>query len=92
MHETPLPATNIFELVRGSSRPVRYTLYAGFALLASAETTFWARLIWAKFFASKQDKEKADEFMRKVGLFVEGYRRRWIVNYGRYWSDNLWGV
>ncbi|KAF2246653.1 hypothetical protein BU26DRAFT_606868 [Trematosphaeria pertusa] len=90
IHE-PAPF-NLFAQIRASSRPVRYTIYTGFALLATAETTFWVNVIYAKYFASEEEQEKADQLLERVQLAVKGYRATWMKNYGDYWGANLWGL
>lgn len=83
---------NIWTQIRASPRSVRYTLYTGVALAATAETSFWANVVYAKYFAGEEDRERADAFLAKCSEAVRGYRARWMVNYGRYWSENLWGL
>jgi len=88
---TPSPF-NIWTQIRESKRSIRYTIYTGFALAVTAETTFWANVIYAKWFAGEEDKEKADAFLERFSEAIRGYRARWIVNYGNYWSKHLWGL
>jgi hypothetical protein len=83
-----LGLTNLFKELKG---PYRWIIYAGLALAASAETTFWARVIYAKFFA-KEDDRAADELLMRFGEAIRGYRQRYLVNYRRYHSENLWGL
>lgn len=90
-HTEPSPF-NIWSQVRSSPRPIRYTIYTGFALAATAETTFWANVIYAKWFAGEEDREKADALLEKLSEAVRGYRARYLVNYGAYWRRTLWGL
>jgi hypothetical protein len=70
----------------------RYTLYTGFALLATGETIFWGNLIYAKWFATGDQKEQADLLLERIGEAVRGYRVRWMQNYGDYWGTGIWGL
>ncbi|KAF2868719.1 hypothetical protein BDV95DRAFT_579168 [Massariosphaeria phaeospora] len=91
--DNPSPPTlSFFALVKESSRPVRYTVYAGLGLMATAETTFWTNVIYAKYFAPDDEKEKSEEFLANAWAFIDGYRRRWIPNYQKYYSSHLWGL
>lgn len=71
---------------------MRYTVYTGLALMITAETTFWTNVIYAKWFAGEEDKERADALLERLHDAVRGYRVRWMENYGDYWGGNLWGL
>ncbi|KAF1954615.1 hypothetical protein CC80DRAFT_506262 [Byssothecium circinans] len=86
------PPFNILAQIRASKRSVRYTVYAGFFLLATAETTFWANVAYAKYFAKGEKRGAADEFLGRVMEGVRGYRRVWLGNYWRFWGEGLWGL
>jgi hypothetical protein len=86
------PSFNLFAQIRKLPRPARYTMYTGFALLAVGETTFWSNLIYAKWFAKGEQKEKADLLLERFGEAVRGYRARWMINYGNYWGAVMWGL
>jgi hypothetical protein len=86
------PSFNLFAQIKKLPRPARYTLYTGFALLAAGETTFWSNLIYAKWFAKGEQKEKADLLLERFGEAVRGYRIRWMKNYGDYWGAGIWGL
>ncbi|CAO2657897.1 Nn.00g071570.m01.CDS01 [Neocucurbitaria sp. VM-36] len=88
------PSFNLFQQIREARPAVRYTVYAGVGLMATVESTFWFSVIKAKFFpsTSEEDKQKADEFLDRIGSAVKGYRKVWMRNYGRYYGAHLWGV
>ncbi|KAK3201927.1 hypothetical protein GRF29_164g1093475 [Pseudopithomyces chartarum] len=86
------PSFSIWTQIRTASRPIRYTVYTGLLLAATAETTFWANIIYAKYFATTQDRERADALLARVHEAVKGYRVRWLINYRNYYSHNLWGL
>lgn len=73
---------------------MRYTVYAGLGLMATAESTFWYNVIKAKYFPSarEEDQEKDERFLEDFRAAVKGYRAVWMRNYGRYYSAYLWGL
>ncbi|KAK7186964.1 hypothetical protein PSPO01_07093 [Paraphaeosphaeria sporulosa] len=83
---------NIWAQIRSSPRPIRYTLYTASALAATAETTFWLNVIYARWFAGEQDREKADELLERFTEAVRGYRVRYLANYASYYSNGVWGL
>jgi hypothetical protein len=85
------PTPNLFTTIRQLKGPTRYIIFGSLAILATAETTFWVRVIYAKFFA-KEDDDEANEFLERCWEAVRGYRRVWLPNYWRYWGENLWGL
>ena len=92
MNDPSQPSFNLFTQIRKLPRTARYTLYTGFALLVAGETTFWSNIIYAKWFATGEQKEKADLLLERVAEAVRGYRGRWMINYGNYWGANMWGL
>lgn len=73
---------------------MRYTVYAGLGLMATAETTFWFNVIRAKYFPS-QVTEEQEEAARLLGNFraaIQGYRAVWLRNYDRYYGAYIWGA
>lgn len=87
------PSLNLFVLLREAKPAVRYTVYAGLGLMATAESTFWFNVIRAKYFPSKGvEKERNDELLKSVGEAVQGYRKAYLGNYRRYYGGYLWGV
>lgn len=62
--------------------------------MATVESIFWFNVLKAKFFSSKvgEEQQKADEFLGRLGEAVEGYRRVYLGNYGRYYGGYVWGV
>ncbi|KAF2681026.1 hypothetical protein K458DRAFT_253518, partial [Lentithecium fluviatile CBS 122367] len=83
---------NLFAQVKMLPRVTRYTIYTGFALMAAGETTFWCNLIYAKWFATGEQKEKADLFLERVGEAARGYRGVWMRNYWSFWGEGVWGL
>lgn len=73
---------------------MRYTVYVGMGLMATAESTFWFNVIRAKYFPPKavQGKADADQFLRDVRAVVASYRTVWLGNYDRYYSAYAWGL
>jgi hypothetical protein len=78
--------------IQSLNRPARYTIYAGFALAAAGESTFWFTVIRAKYFATEEEKERADAFIERCKEAVRGYRRVWLRNYWAYWAGGIWGL
>jgi hypothetical protein len=62
-----------------------------FAVIATAETTFWTNVIYAKYFAKEGD-ERAGDFLERCREALRGYRQRYLFNYRRYYEANLWGL
>lgn len=81
---------NLFAMIKELKGPARWVIYAGLAILATAETTFWSQVICAKFFS--KDEQKAGELLGRVKEAVREYRRVWLPNYRKYYSDNIWGL
>ena len=73
---------------------MRYTVYAGLALMATAESTFWFNVVRAKYFPSQvvEGKEDADRFLQDLRSAVKGYRMVCLANYGRYYGAYAWGL
>jgi hypothetical protein len=94
-HEDPsFSSFNLFQQIRSSRPAVRYTVYAGFGLMVTVESTFWFNVIKAKLFpsASEEDKRKAEQFLEDVRSAIAGYKATWMGNYGRYYGGYVWGV
>ena len=89
-----VPSLNLWRQIQEARPAVRYTLYAGFAIMATAESTFWFNVIRAKYFPSTsvEEKEEADQLLERMSSVVKGFRKVWLVNYGRYYGAHLWGV
>ncbi|KAF3042023.1 hypothetical protein E8E11_007295 [Didymella keratinophila] len=88
------PSLNLWSQIREARPAVRYTVYAGLGLMATAETTFWFNVIRAKYFPSKVDKEQ-EEAARLLDDFraaIKGYRAVWLRNYDRYHGAYIWGA
>ncbi|KAF1851543.1 uncharacterized protein K460DRAFT_36927 [Cucurbitaria berberidis CBS 394.84] len=88
------PSFNLLQQIREARPAVRYTVYAGVGLMATAESTFWFNVIKAKYFpsASQDVREKGDEFLDNISSAVKGFRKVWMRNYGRYCGAYLWGL
>jgi hypothetical protein len=89
-----LPAFNLFHALRDSRPAVRYTVYAGLALMATVESTFWLTVIKAKFFpaSSEEEKERAEDVLNRLREAIGNARGAWMRNYGRYYGRYVWGV
>lgn len=85
-------SSTIWSQISTTPRPIRYTVYTGLLLAASAETTFWANIVYAKYFARTNDRERADALLARVNQAIKGYRVRWLINYENYYNHNLWGL
>ncbi|KAF1966618.1 hypothetical protein BU23DRAFT_560033 [Bimuria novae-zelandiae CBS 107.79] len=83
---------SIWTQIRTSHRRTRYIIYTGIFLAATAETAFWANVVWAKYFARASDRSRADAFLSRCRDAVTEYRARWLKNYTLYWARNLWGL
>jgi hypothetical protein len=83
---------NTWAQVRSFPRSLRYTFYTGLALAATAETSFWANVIYAKWFAGEEDRENANALLWRFSEAVRGYRVRYLVNYTSHYSDGVWGL
>lgn len=93
--ETPSHASsNLFQQIREAKPAVRYTVYAGLSLMATVESTFWFKVLKAKFLplASEEQRQKADQFLEDIKGAVKGYRKVWMSNYGRYYGAYAWGL
>ncbi|KAF2796109.1 hypothetical protein K505DRAFT_323560 [Melanomma pulvis-pyrius CBS 109.77] len=84
------PSINIMYLLRDAKRPVRYTVLGALGIIATAECTFWIKVIQHKFFSP--DEESSEEFFNEIWRRVQRYRRVWINAYGQYYSSTVWGV
>ncbi|KAF2713553.1 hypothetical protein K504DRAFT_530517 [Pleomassaria siparia CBS 279.74] len=85
-----MPALGIFHLVRGASRPVRYTVFGALGVLATVECMFWIKVIQHKFFSP--DQEASDDFSKDLGERVMRFRKSWIAAYGKYHRETIWGI
>jgi hypothetical protein len=90
----PLPSFNLFHAIRDSHPAVRYTVYAGLGLMATAESTFWFHIIKAKFFpsASEDEQKQADQILGNLREAIASYKANWMGNYWRYYGGYVWGV
>ncbi|KAF1835270.1 hypothetical protein BDW02DRAFT_467984, partial [Decorospora gaudefroyi] len=88
------PSFSLIHDLRTARPAVRYTIYAGLALMATAETTFWFHVLRAKFFPSRSEEGKAreDELLGRVREAGRRVRGVWVGNYGRYFGADIWGV
>lgn len=88
------PSFNLFREVRHARPAVRYTVYAGLGLMATVETTFWLKVIKAKFFPSKVEdqQDEADELLENLRGALAEYKATWMTNYGRYYGGYVWGI
>jgi hypothetical protein len=88
------PSLNLWLQIRAAPPAVRYTVYVGLGLMATAETTFWYNVIRAKYFPSKvaEGQEEAARLMADLRAAVKGYRAVWLYNYDRYYGAYIWGV
>jgi hypothetical protein len=85
---------NLWAQIKEARPAVRYTVYAGLALMVTAESTFWFNVVRAKYFPSKavEGKEEADRFLQDLWNAVKGYRTVWLANYNRYYGAYAWGL
>jgi hypothetical protein len=62
--------------------------------MAVVESTFWYKVIKAKFFParSEEEKAKAEELIENLREAIGGYRTAWLGNYWRYYGGYMWGV
>ncbi|KAF1998677.1 hypothetical protein P154DRAFT_523957 [Amniculicola lignicola CBS 123094] len=91
--QRPLPPTppseNIFTLVSSARPAVRYTLYTAFGLLATAECTFWVKVIRHKYFATEGEEE--DPYVTAALDKFGKLEKVWLPKY-RYWfGTGVWG-
>lgn len=88
------PSFSLWAQIREARPAVRYTVYAGMALMATAESTFWLNVIRAKHFPPEavHGKEDADAFLQDLRAAIKGYRAVWLANYDRYYSAYAWGL
>ena len=89
-----VPSLNLWSTIREARPAVRYTVYAGLGLMATVESTFWFKVLKAKFFpsVSQEEQEQADQFLETIRGAVKGYRKVWLRNYNRYYGAHLWGL
>ena len=85
-----MPAFNLFHLLRGANRSVRYTVFGVLGVLTAAECTFWLKVIQYKFFSP--DEEASEEFFKEVQERIKIFRLFWIGAYGRYYGETIWGL
>lgn len=73
---------------------MRYTVYAGLGLMATAETTFWFNIVKAKYFPSKvaSEQEEATQLLDDFKAAIKDYRAVWLRNYDRYYGAYIWGA
>lgn len=85
---------NLWAQIREARPAVRYTVYAGVGLMATAETTFWFNVIKAKYvpYTGEEERENAARFVKDLQAAVKGYRAVWMKNYSRYYGAYIWGV
>lgn len=85
---------NLWSQIKEARPAVRYTVFAGLGLMATAETTFWYNVVRAKYFPSKvaEEEEEAARFLQDLRAAVEGYRAVWMQNYDRYYGAYIWGA
>ena len=85
---------NLWSQIREARPAVRFTVYAGLGLMATAEATFWFNVIRAKYFPSKvaEEQEEAARLLDDFWLAIKGYRAVWLRNYDRYYGAYVWGV
>lgn len=90
----PQPASALFAEIKTARPAVRYTLYAAFALMVAGESTFWYKVLSARFFPPplEEDRLAADRLLADVGAAVQGYRAVWMANYAKYYGVYLWGL
>ncbi|KAF2729408.1 hypothetical protein EJ04DRAFT_568676 [Polyplosphaeria fusca] len=88
--DNTIPSVNLFKILRQSRPLVRYTVYAGLGLMASAETTFWVKVIQHKYFPTSDTD--SEDFFAEVGRRVQRYRQKWLGFYRDYYSKTLWGL
>ncbi|KAH8728447.1 hypothetical protein GQ44DRAFT_702313 [Phaeosphaeriaceae sp. PMI808] len=90
-----LPSFSLLKEVRSAHPAVRYTIYAGLGLMATVESTFWIKVLKAKFFpssSSDEESQKSEEFLASIRGALAGYKAAWMGNYGRYYGGYVWGV
>ena len=85
---------NLWAQIKEARPAVRYTVYAGLALMATAESTFWFNVVRAKYFPPQavEEKEEADRFLQDLRNAVKSYRSVWLANYNRYYGAYAWGL
>jgi hypothetical protein len=88
------PSLNLWSQIREARPAVRYTVYAGLGLMATAETTFWLSVIRAKYFPSSyaEEERKAEQLLESLQAAVKGFRAVWLTNYGKYYGAYTWGI
>ncbi|KAF1946777.1 hypothetical protein EJ02DRAFT_319798, partial [Clathrospora elynae] len=93
-HQPPPTPTNLLHHICASHPLVRYTVYAGLALMVTAESTFWFHVLRARFFprASAQGQQDDGDMLEHVISAVKGYREVYMVNHRRYYASFVWGV
>jgi hypothetical protein len=88
----PSPSDSLFHIIRRDLKGTsRWIVYGSLAVIATAETTFWTNVIYAKYFAKEGD-EQASALLERFQEAIRGYRQRYLFNYGRYYEANLWGL
>lgn len=62
--------------------------------MATIESTFWFKVLKARFYPSEsiEGNRDADELLERLGQAVNGFRSAWMANYGRFWGADAWGV
>lgn len=86
-----MPMGSLRETLKDLKGPARWIVIGSFLVLATAESTFWIKVIHAKFFA-KEDDAEADEFLERCKEALKGFRRAWLPNYQRYFGASIWGL
>ncbi|KAF2627696.1 hypothetical protein BU25DRAFT_410833 [Macroventuria anomochaeta] len=92
--ENSASSFNLWAQIREARPAVRYTVYAGLGLMATAETTFWFNVIKSKYFPSKnaEEQDEAAQFLEDLRAVIKGYRAVWMQNYNRYYGAYVWGA
>ncbi|KAF2017876.1 hypothetical protein BU24DRAFT_407843 [Aaosphaeria arxii CBS 175.79] len=85
---TPPPFPSLLTLLRESPPRTRYTVLTFLALLGTAETSFWLRVIYEKFIR----KDEGDGLWERYLVFLKGVRGVWLGFYWGWWGEGLWGL
>jgi hypothetical protein len=91
-HTNPsIPTGSLRETLKDLKGPTRWIVIGSFLVLATAESTFWIKVIHANFFA-KEDDDEADEFLQRCKEALRGFRRAWLPNYQSWFGASIWGL
>lgn len=86
-----IPAGSMRDILKDLKGPARWIVIGSFLVLATAESSFWIKVIHAKFFA-KEDDDEAVEFLERCKEALRGFRRAWLPNYQSWFGTSIWGL